>query len=355
MAKSKIPGLYWDSKTKKGRIQKQINGRELCKRFTAASWAEAERIYLGTLSEAKREAESPRRRTFREAATKYLDDMPEGAAWREAISLRKADPILGDLRLDQIHQGSVQRYIAERRAEGVKSATLRRDIAVIRRILVLASRVWRDEQDRPWLATAPLLQLPDWGDDAKPYPLTWEEQRRFFALLPAHLAEMALFAVNSGCREGVVTALRWDWEVRIKELDATVFLVPGEHTKNGTDQVVVLNQAARSVVESLRGRWGATVFEPVGRMNNTAWRKAWKAAGLPTEPGILKGPHNLRHTFARRLRYAGVPLATISTLMHHTDGNITVRYSPAEIKELLDAVERLRETESMTLLRVVRK
>ncbi|WP_256992921.1 hypothetical protein [Methylococcus capsulatus] len=41
--------------------------------------------------------------------------------------------------------------------------------------------------------------------------------------------------------------------------------------------------------------------------------------------------------------------------MHHTDGNITVRYSPAEIKELLNAVEQLRDTESMTLLRVVRK
>jgi predicted nucleic acid-binding protein len=58
---------------------------------------------------------------------------------------------------------------------------------------------------------------------------------------------------------------------------------------------------------------------------------------------------------ALQLRQAGVPMATISALMHHIDGNITVHYSPAQLQELIDAVERLKETEGMTMLRVVRK
>jgi DNA invertase Pin-like site-specific DNA recombinase len=31
----------------------------------------------------------------------------------------------------------------------------------------------------------------------QPYPLSWDEQVRLFRELPAHLAEMALFAVNT--------------------------------------------------------------------------------------------------------------------------------------------------------------
>jgi integrase len=93
---------------------------------------------------------------------------------------------------------------------------------------------------------------------------------------------------------------------------------------------------------------------PVERINNSGWRTAWRAAGLPTGKEILAGPHNLRHTFARRLRLAGVPLETRKALLHHLDGDITVHYSPAEIRELIEAVEKLKETETTTLLRAVR-
>jgi len=40
-----------------------------------------------------------------------------------------------------------------------------------------------------------------------PYPITWEEQDRLFAKLPARLARMTLFAVNTGLREGNVCGL----------------------------------------------------------------------------------------------------------------------------------------------------
>jgi integrase len=33
--------------------------------------------------------------------------------------------------------------------------------------------------------------------------------------LPSHLAEMALFAVNTGCRDGEICQLRWEWEVKV--------------------------------------------------------------------------------------------------------------------------------------------
>ncbi|MEY4210964.1 MAG: hypothetical protein RLZ92_1345 [Pseudomonadota bacterium] len=91
---------------------------------------------------------------------------------------------------------------------------------------------------------------------------------------------------------------------------------------------------------------------PVNRIHNSAWKKAWRRAGLPVGDQVLSGPHNLRHTFARRLRLTGVPLETRKALMHHIDGDITVHHSPAEVGELLDAVEKLTQVENVTMLRL---
>ena len=109
--------------------------------------------------------------------------------------------------------------------------------------------------------------------------------------------------------------------------------------------------------DSQRGVHNEWVFTYLGkrilRMNNNGWRTAWKKALLPVDGHFLQGPHNLRHTFARRLRIAGVPLETRKVLLHHMDGDVTIHYSPAEIGELIDAVERLGDSQQRTILRVV--
>jgi len=86
------------------------------------------------------------------------------------------------------------------------------------------------------------------------------------------------------------------------------------------------------------------------------YKRAWKAAKLPAEPGILKGVHNLRHTFGRRLRSAGIPLEARKTLLGHANGDITTHYSAAELGELIDAVESIvsrgvTETPNLMLIR----
>jgi len=41
------------------------------------------------------------------------------------------------------------------------------------------------------------------------------------------LARMALFKVNTATREHEVRSLGWSWEVRVSELETSVFVVPG--------------------------------------------------------------------------------------------------------------------------------
>jgi hypothetical protein len=55
--------------------------------------------------------------------------------------------------------------------------------------------------------------------------LTWAEEDRLFAELPPHLAAMARFAVNTGCRDGEICELQWAWEVDVPELGISVFLI----------------------------------------------------------------------------------------------------------------------------------
>jgi hypothetical protein len=117
------------------------------------------------------------------AATKYLQEADKRSLVRDAYCLKNLDPYVGDLDITHVHMGTLQPYIEARRADGVKSGTIARELAVLRRILTLAARTWRDESNKSWIDTAPFLELPKWEDGATPYPLNWAEQDRFFKLL----------------------------------------------------------------------------------------------------------------------------------------------------------------------------
>jgi hypothetical protein len=105
---------------------------------------------------------------------------------------------IGDLPLETIHMGTMQPFIHTRRKTGVKTRTINHGLQIVRRILNLAASEWMDELGLTWLANAPKIKLLPELDSRKPYPLSWEEQTRLFKELPAHLARMALFAVNTG-------------------------------------------------------------------------------------------------------------------------------------------------------------
>lgn len=126
-------------------------------------------------------------------------------------------------------------------------------------------------------------------------------------------------------------------------MQTSVFILPTSITKTSTERVVVLSTIARRVIESRRDKHKDYVFtyrgNAIGKLSNSAWKRAWRLVGLPTEKGILKGVHNLRHTFGKRQRSAGVPLETRRALLGHANSDITTHYSAAELSELIDAAE----------------
>ena len=154
--------------------------------------------------------------------------------------------------------------------------------------------------------------------------------------------------------------MQWDWEVRVPSLDTFVFIVPASFVKNGEERLVVLNDIAKRVVDSRRGTHPTHVFaykgELVQRMLNSSWCRVREKVGLKQVR-----VHDLKHTFGRRLRAAGVSFEDRQDLLGHRSGRITTHYSAAELSRLIEAANRVCEGSSSqanaicaTLLRIPR-
>ena len=266
MGRKRTPGLF----IRKGvwHIDKHIGERRVCQSTGTARLEEAER-FLARISEESRNARiygvRPTR-TFEQAAAKYVLENEHKRSLRDDVSrLKSLVPAIGSAPLDRLHTGTLQPWIAGRRKDGVTAGTINHGLRVVRRILNLAAQEWIDENGLTWLHAAPKIRLLPDMEKRQPYPLTWDEQGRLFKELPGHLAAMALFAVNTGCRDQEVCRLRWEWEVRVPDLGTFVFIIPGRYVKNADDRLVVLNRTAQSVVDAQRGHHATHVFAYQGK------------------------------------------------------------------------------------------
>ena len=325
-------------------IWKTIGNHRIRESTGTSNLAEAER-YLAHRMEQIRQAETygvRPKRTFREAATKYLNEATKVTISDDAMHLKFLDPFIGDLNLEAIHMGTLQPFIDFRKTQQVKNRTINHAIQTVRHILNLASSEWIDQQGRTWIEHAPRLKFLPEPDRRSPYPLSWKEQERFFDQLPEHLRKMALFNVNTGCREAEVCGLRWEWEEQVPALDTSVFIIPSDRVKNREDRLVVLNIIAKAVVDELRGKHPEYVFtyrgKPIKKMNGSAWKKARMRADL-----AQVRVHDLKHTFGRRLRAVGVSFEDRQDLLGHRSGRVTTHYSAPELINLIEASERVCE------------
>ena len=166
--------------------------------------------------------------------------------------------------------------------------------------------------------------------------LTIEEEKKLRKVLEAeHVPEFDL-ALNTGLRLSEMYWLTWD----NVDLERRMLTVP--RSKNGEKRHVPLNNDARGALARLRPGDDATgwVF-----LNAQAERLTGPRYWF--EPAIRDAKihnfhwHDLRHTFASRLRMAGVDLGTIQELMGHKTIQMTCRYAHLAPTYQLAAVERL--------------
>jgi integrase len=368
MGRKRTPGLIRRGKI--WHLEKQVLGNRLRESTGTESLSEAEEFLARQIEEvrqAKVYGVRPKR-SFKEAATKYLlENQHKASISDDANHLKLVCRYIGNLALEQVHSGSLLSFIKNRQSLGRKTKTINNALETVRHILNLAANQWMDENGLTWLHTAPKIKLLPVHDARDPYPLSWDEQIQLFNELPEHLRQMAIFKVNTGCREQEVCQLKWKWEIPIPELNTSVFIIPShvvkrgkrqQLVKNGEDRLVVLNNVAKAIIEQVQGIHQEFVFSYRGKaltkMNNTAWKRARKLVDLPQVR-----VHDLKHTFGRRLRAAGVSYEDRQDLLGHKSGRITTHYSAAELHNLIEAAnkvcDRSRQGPVLTLLRTTRE
>lgn len=129
---------------------------------------------------------------------------------------------------------------------------------------------------------------------------------------------------------------------------------------------MLLNSVAKSIIEKRRGQHKHLVF-PFGipdedgnptmihQMNDSDWKRAriratnkWLEKHLRAlHEGFTRiRVHDLKHTFGRRLRAAGVTEEDRKALLGHKNGSITSHYSAAELDQLIEAANKVSVTDS---------
>lgn len=349
-------------------IDKQYKGKRIYIRLGAVSQDEAEARLRQEQARIDGENSRGPERLFCDAAARYIVECQKrGVRTTELIAyhITLILPYVGMKSLETVHSGSFESFIDERlNDDQVTATTVNRSLEVARTILNRSARVWRDDAGKAWLNTAPLIEmLPE--TPRLPRPINWEEQKRLFEELPTHLHRMALFSVNTGLREENVCGLKWEWERKIPELNRSVFVVPASEYKGKRPHVVIMNDVAHNVMEACRGTHKEYVFtyhrqvkdskliqhmpDRVDCINNTAWQKARARAQLQDVR-----VHDLRHTFAQRLRDAGVAKEDRSALLGHAIEEMSEHYATPTVARLIEMANLVQQTrDSTTLLRIV--
>ncbi|HXK09296.1 MAG TPA: tyrosine-type recombinase/integrase [Vicinamibacteria bacterium] len=243
-------------------------------------------------------------------------------------------------------------YARRRREAGAASATVKNELAALRRAFNLAVRAGRLPQ-RPFF---PVLE-------ARNRRVGFFERtdfERVLAHLPAGVASLAEFLDWSGWRKGEALGLEW------RSVDADAGVLRIEDSKNREPRTlpykalpalaaVIDGQRERtSAVEQAKGIIVRSVFHRDGkpiRDFRRVWVKACIAAGLGREEKDAKGKiirrvafrmiHDNRRTAARNMSRAGVPEGVIMALCGWKTRSVFDRYRIVNEADLADGLGKL--------------
>lgn len=274
--------------------------------------------------------------------------------------LKTTFPDLLEKKLSDITPNQIDKWRTERLKNGIKPATINRDLTALKAAL---------SKSIEWgiLEIHPLAKVkPSPVDKSKRVRyLEPEEEKRLreamavraekmrqerdsankwrkargYAPLPClrskhyvdHLEPMVLLSINTGLRRGEVFNLEWSGI----DFRGAILTVEGTTAKSGSTRHVPLNSEAATVLKQWQDQTGRTaglVFpgkkdKKTGKeppMNNI--KRSWSALLSEAKISDFRW-HDLRHHFASWLVMAGVDLNTVRELLGHSDLKMTLRYA----------------------------
>ncbi|WP_345891598.1 site-specific integrase [Burkholderia sp. Ax-1735] len=262
------------------------------------------------------------RHSWNDAVVRYIGERAGLASLETSkIHLRWLDRHLSGVALADIDRNRIDAIALAKRQEprtvrtrhgivetdrAVSDGTVRRVIGVLKSVLNAAVE-WE------WLERAPVTKRAKIVSKRIRW-LTPAEAERLLAELPAHLADMARFSLETGLRRANVTGLRWSQV----DLARRVAWIHPDQAKARKAITVPLSETAIAVLRRQRANPRApacadSVFtyrgKPVYQTATAAWAKALQRAGLSDFRW-----HDLRHTWASWHVQRGTPLQVLKEL-----------------------------------------
>jgi len=335
-------GLY--KRRKNWTMTAMVDGRQQCKSTGTSNKRLAQKLEEAWRAEITKGTFNLLKKAppLKEWAEKYLKSVYHENTRRryECSKVALVSFFGGDLRLDHISPAGVERFKLSRRNDGVKGATLNRDLRFLAQILKQAER-------ERYLARSPFdlgkFFVNESRERRKPYILLLPDEEKILAVARPRIRVMTVLGVETGMRTGEMHRLKWS---DIEFLNDVV-QVGASKTASGTRAIPL---SALCKTELLRWRnlvgpdFSEWLFPNFSNRRHPlqGGRKAWastlKAAGLQYFPAYY-----LRDTFASRLTAAGVSPLTIAHLLGHASTQIVGRYAQVMDQNRLDAMKKLEE------------
>ena len=235
--------------------------------------------------------------------------------------------IVKGMNLNDIKLKHIEEYIASRKGI-VKASSINRELNTIRKVFSLAL-------DNDYLDKNPCKKLENLRIENPPERyLTKEEEAQILKVCNPILQSIIKTAILSGLRKHELLSLKWvDINLREKYLIA-------RETKNNTTREVPMCEELIEVLKSIP-RIGEYVFTNPSTMDKyhdvrSSFDRAVKRAGIPHITF-----HKLRHTTASRLNELGVDIATIQEILGHANVNTTRNYTHCSRASKVNAMQLL--------------
>ena len=250
------------------------------------------------------------------------------------ISLGHIASLLGDFPATGLHSNNVLEYVVVRRQQGAAEATIRIELALLRRGYILGVRqrlVPRAAvpDDLPRIEADKLMVRRGFLDE--------EEVRKVCLYLESDLADLVRFLFASAWRKGEACSLVWSW------VDDDAIRLPT--SKNGQPRILALAGDIAEVIAVRRSRAvGEYVFHRHGKPLQdfrTAWKVACERAGLP---GRLV--HDLRRSAIKRLIEGGVDQRTAMSISGHRTVSTFQRYQIVDVRRQVEALEAVKRPQA---------
>lgn len=267
-------------------------------------------------------------------------------------ALKNLNQYFGKRRIGEITTESLFDYRQRRQKQGVKIATVNRELEAMRRMMRFAfSKGWtvRDiffsakvivtsaesvrtrilsegEQER-------LLTACE-GERAVTYTRTRlgkaETITAKLSVNNPHLKAIILLAVDAGMRRGEILKLNW----KDIDIEAGIVTVKASNTKTETERFVPLTERAKRELERVALFTPSNESRPFPFVDfRHSWTTAKRIAGIDDLHF-----HDLRASAITRWQRDGLPLAIASKIAGHTNTKTTAKYYTSADAEIVQAL-----------------